>query len=674
MFSVSQEFKFSTSILLQFNHLIIFFTKLFFIILLFTLAPSKSWSIDPLRVGVSGYSPPFSYVEGEKSTPQGFSVDLAKLLAENMGVIAEIYPMNDSDLIESLKKGDLDLVIGIMDNSYATMSMIKTSVHANKNYFVNSGCSTFNSYKDIFTHTVAIEEGRTLSWLLSSKDDIIFLKTKSQEDALALVDSGKAQVYVSKNTLTTDYIIRKNNFLNIKEINSPLEMVPLAIAVKNKDPELLTSLSVAYGKIIENDSFDGIYIKWIAKDYQYIIRHYFKHIITIAILILFIFILSVFWNFSLKRKIDNTTKDLKISERRYKDLIEMSPDMVYLISLDGDIRLVNNTVLTSLGYSEKEMFAMKIYNFIFQDQKDKMNDFIENTFRYKYSKDEFIFKAKKNRIYVDMVATCIEMPYSIEKLVCIFARDITFRKHMEEDLIHSERLAMMGQMAAGIAHEINNPLSVILSYAQDAIAHEPSREESIECLKSIERNAFRAAKIIENMLSFARRSPILVVPFDLLRVIDSSLFLLRQKLKKKKIKVEKKYSFDSVIINGEENLIQQLLINIILNSIHAIKQGGSIEIRIKLIQKNGNNNIVVEIEDNGIGIAEEDLYNIFNPFFTSRKENGFGLGLFISKIIVKKHQANIFAYSKVGKGTIMTIEFPSDATETYENLKIEYEK
>ena len=271
---------------------------------------------------------------------------------------------------------------------------------------------------------------------------------------------------------------------------------------------------------------------------------------------------------------------------------------------------------------------------------------------------------------MEMVAKIVTEADPVEKLACCFSRDLTERKRLEENLLYSDRLAIMGQMAAGIAHEINNPLGIILSNAQDALYHDLKSEDSLESLKSIERNAIRAGKIIEDMLNFTRPAPLQLNPIDLPIQVDTSLILLGQKLKQKNIKVIKDYPDDSIVFNGDENLIQQLLINIILNSVQAIRHDGVINIAINETGENGNTRIKLEIEDNGIGIPEEDMKNIFNPFFTSRKENGFGMGLFISKIIVEKHHGYLSVKSKLGEGTSMIIEFPSEAVKPPESLKL----
>ena len=628
----------------------------------FALIPSQALSDQKLKVGVSKDSPPLSFIEENETTPKGFSVDLSKVLAASMDLEAEIYAMNDSELIPALNEGKVDLVIGVMDDSYSTTNMIKTSVQANRNYYINQQCLTFASFKDLPGHTVAIEKGRDLSWLMPSRTGINFIETESQEEALALVDSGKAQVYISNDSGATIHIMEEKGFRNIKEVGMPIEIVPLVLAVNKRNPELLSSLSIAYGKTLEDGSYHRIFYKWLGNDARVIMGKYKQYIIGTVLFIVFSFLLSIIWSFVLKKKVNHITKDLKISEQRYRDLIESSPEMIHLISMAGEIRLANKIALTHLGYNEKEISSLSLHELVLPEQKDDVTDFIDSVFQYKYSNKEFIFRTKDgNHIHVEMIATIVKGPDDVEALVCCFARDITERKRLEENLIHSDRLAIMGQMAAGIAHEINNPLSIILSNAQDSLTHELSPDDSLESLKSIERNALRAAKNIKDLLSFTRPTLQEVAPIDLIQLIDETLFFFKQRLKQKNIKIEKTYPADLINLCGDKNLIQQLLINLILNAIQAIKHEGIIILRVNVNGDAVDRKIILQVEDNGIGIPEEDLRKIFDPFFTSRKEDGFGLGLFISKMIVEKHHGILSASSKVGKGTVMTIELPAEA-------------
>lgn len=641
---------------------------LFFAVFLFLSSrPSVCLAKRTLKVGVPKYSPPFSFVDREPREVRGFCVDLAKLLAGNIGAGVEFYAMSDARLLEALRGREIDLINGIMAKAgiHKELNTIETGIMIDRKFFVNSQCLTVTCYKDLPGHTIAIEKGRRPPAFLPGRDSIRLLEAGSQQEALAMVDSGDAHVYISDCSLTTLYIIQKKGFKNIKEIGMPIETVPLSIAVRANNPELLTTLSFALGKIMENKSYDVIHKKWLGQGIQYAAwNDYIKYVLGIVGATGLVLLASIFWNFMLKKKVQRVTEDLKRSEQKYKDLIESSPDMIHLISRDGNIKMVNRIALQHLGYTDNEICSLKLQDLIKSEQQRDAVSFVDSVFVKGFSNSEFVFVSKEgNRLHMEVVATTVTGFDGDEPMACCFSRDLTERKRLEEDLIQSDRLAIMGQMAAGIAHEINNPLGIILSNADDVLHNELGPESTKESLKSIERNALRAGKIIEDLLSFTRPSPPEKVPIDIIELIEESMLFLKQKIRQKGIKLKKEFPGESVVFQGDENLIQQVLINLVLNSIQATQEGGTIIIRLGVKGTGAERRVVLQVEDNGSGIAEEDLPRIFDPFFTSRKEKGFGLGLFTSRIIVEKHHGTLKAKSKVGKGTTMTVELPGKLEE-----------
>lgn len=641
----------------RFAYFFNFFCLSFFLSITFT--SSYASTVKKIRYGVPQYKPPLSFMEKNNKGSKGFCVDLAESLSDRMNLQSEIFAMEDSLLIAALNEGKIDIAIGIMDNSYSSANIIKTSVNANRSFFINKHYSNIDPSINLDRYVVAIEKGNALSWFLSPTKEINFLESDSQEEALACVDSGKAMVYISADSGSTRYIIEKMGLRNIEQFELPIETVPLVLAVRKNDMDLFASLSIAYGKILEDGKYQKIYYKWLNRNSSLVIPKYKNHIIVAAFCIIFVFLSFIIWNFFLKKEIIKFKKKFLISEQKYRDLIESSPDMIHLVSRDGEIKLSNKIAKKYLGYNEKEMITLKLQDLMISKHSENVTVFLDDVFMNKYSNKEFTFFSKNgDKIDVEMVAAILKDDESRENLACCFSRDLTYRKRLEEELIHSDRLAVLGQMAAGIAHEINSPLWVILSNAKDAIAHDLDKEELRECLEAIDRSGTRAAKFIEGMLTFARPTPMKFIAIDLVNLIKDSLVILKQKLKTKNIRVEEIYFSDSVLINGDESSIQQLVFNIILNAIQAIHKNGLITISIGVTEENGKRITILEVMDNGSGIPDEHLQSVFNPFFTSGKSNGFGLGLFMSKMIVEKHHGSLSAKSQLGEGTTITACFP----------------
>ncbi|OGP29954.1 MAG: hypothetical protein A2073_01985 [Deltaproteobacteria bacterium GWC2_42_11] len=244
------------------------------------------------------------------------------------------------------------------------------------------------------------------------------------------------------------------------------------------------------------------------------------------------------------------------------------------------------------------------------------------------------------------------------------AKDRTAEKRLQEKLIQSEKMAAMGQLVSGVAHEINNPLNSILGYStyllEDTLPDDPDREE----LQKITEAALRCKRIVEELLDFARKKPPKTAPTDINRTVENVLALIKDRVisPAHPDKVEVIKGLDPALshIIADETQLEQVFLNIILNAYQAISGDG----RITLKTFNDGQSVKVMITDTGCGIPHEDLSRIFDPFFTTKEPGkGTGLGLAVSHSIIGAHGGVIDVESKIGEGTNFTITLPMDVKE-----------
>ena len=619
---------------------------------------------EPLRVAIPRAMPPFSFFDKESGRYRGVCVDLSRLLAARLDRKIRFAALDASDFEGALAGGRVDIVCGMplqpLDE-HESFHVLKTGISVERRLFVHRSCMTVVCIKDLTGKTVAIEKGRDRTRVLSRTESVRFVSAENHEAALALVNTGEAQAYISPSALTSLYLIQKNRFQNIKEIGLPIDSTPLSIAVRKGDAELLTNLSVAFGKIQESGRYDLVYRKWLGRTMQVSVwEGYVKYILMAFGVVAAAAFILVFWNRMLKKRVNKVTETLRHSEERYRELIESSPEMIHLVDRDGKVILCNRVATGQRGGWFLADERLHLADLVHQDQKEVMVSFLDHVFRSGHGERPFVFENESGtKMQTEMIASRIRGLEHGEDMVCCFSRDITERKRLEEELIQTEKLAIIGQMAAGIAHEINNPLGIILANAQDALFGGLDHEGIKESLSSIERNAERAGKIMEDLLSFTRPGTCTEVPIDLTPLIEESLSFLKPRLKKRRIQVKRDYSGDEMVLMGDENQIRQLIINLILNACEAVKDQGNICIHSCSHWNNGRKWVRVEIKDTGVGIPESELIKIFDPFFTRGKRKGFGLGLFISRRIVENHKGTISAESREGEGTKMIVELPA---------------
>jgi two-component system NtrC family sensor kinase len=239
-------------------------------------------------------------------------------------------------------------------------------------------------------------------------------------------------------------------------------------------------------------------------------------------------------------------------------------------------------------------------------------------------------------------------------------------KAVSEDMvIQSSKMAALGKMAAGIAHEINNPLAVIgekAGWIKDLLADEDltkseNFKEFEDAVKRIEHHVERAKKVTHRLLGFARRMEPILEQVDINKTLNETVDFLENESRFRNIDIQVDPQLDLPTITSDSSQLQQVLLNIINNAIDAIGKGG--EIRIKTTHLSKNNELMIEITDNGPGIPKENLGKIFDPFFTTKEVGkGTGLGLSIVYSIIEKLGGRIMVASEEGQGTTFTIYLP----------------
>jgi PAS domain S-box-containing protein len=247
----------------------------------------------------------------------------------------------------------------------------------------------------------------------------------------------------------------------------------------------------------------------------------------------------------------------------------------------------------------------------------------------------------------------------------VILEDITLRVQLEEQLQISEKMASIGLLAAGVAHEVNTPLTGISSFTQMLLEHADPDDSRTKLLEKIERQTFRAAKIVNGLLNLARPAQVDVGPVDLHVIINDVLSLLEHQLKNANIQVRKDLSSSPPILMAVEYKLQQVLLNLFLNARDAMPKGGWLSI-VTLLQ---DDHVVVRIGDTGKGIETEHLSRIYDPFFTTKPiGQGTGLGLSITYGIVREHGGVITCESAEGQGTVFTLTLPLRQTSGRERL------
>jgi signal transduction histidine kinase len=380
---------------------------------------------------------------------------------------------------------------------------------------------------------------------------------------------------------------------------------------------------------------------------------------------------------SLQEEVSRQREKLQKSEARYQGLVENAADLIYTVDEGGRILSINRYAANLFAMAQSfprspqgpEINIQEFVGHTFYDIFDKKSaDFHMEWLRE--VKETGRAKSKRHRVasgdqefWFSTSIVGIKDEQGQIFTYEIISRNITGRKAIEDRLINMEKLASIGTLAAGVAHEINNPIAVILGFSEHLLGQTESLPEIHETLQVIEEEGLRCKKIVENLLTFAHTPEVTETSADVTGILEKTLVVINNTLLTKKIRLESDLAPHLPRVKGDPRELQQVFINLINNAMDAMRGGGLL--RVATSAAPDGKRVAIEFSDTGNGIPREAQPKIFDPFFTTKKTGeGTGLGLSVSYGIITKFGGNIIFSSYPAAeypekhGTTFTVYLP----------------
>ncbi len=381
----------------------------------------------------------------------------------------------------------------------------------------------------------------------------------------------------------------------------------------------------------------------------------------------------LFWEVGVSSIRDQTNEELEKTKTMYRLVInELIRDDVMVINLNYRILDTNETLLAKLGLKREEVIGRYCYEISHRQDVPCSGEEhpcplaeVKNTFDH--ARATHIHRDKDNqKIYYSI--SCYPL-FENNELVSVVevSKDITKDIKWKKALMQQDKLASLGKLAATIAHEINNPLSTVLTYIRLMIKlisrnrFSPERLEDISrYLTTMESETARCGDIVKNLLAFSRQSKMNISKNNIADIIDRALVLISNDLKIKEIQLKKSIESNIPKVQCDFRQIQQILLGLMYNASESMQKGGTLTVTARrCVPSNGF--LEVAISDTGCGISSEDMDNIFEPFFTTKEEGkGVGLGLAVVYGIITQHNGTITVESKLEKGSTFRIRLPCE--------------
>ena len=354
--------------------------------------------------------------------------------------------------------------------------------------------------------------------------------------------------------------------------------------------------------------------------------------------------------------------ELTFVKKYLEELIENANALILVVNREGRIIVFNKALAALSRHGREDILGQELTDFVPESEKERVKKVLARSIRgEKVSNFEtHLITAGQADVKVSFSTATVMTPSGEVEGVIAIGQDLTRTKELERRVVQAEKLASLGQLAAGVVHEINNPLTTITVYADALIqkhAARPGDAQDLDKLKRMHEAAERILKFARELTSYARPAQDRPELVDVHKLLDQAVGFCDHTLKNAEASLSRGYLEGVPSIRGVKQNLVQVFVNLVTNACHALPaQGGTIAVATRPVASG----VEIDVADNGAGIEEKNLSRIFEPFFTTKPEGrGTGLGLSIVQGIVEKHGGSIKVITGKGQGTCFTVYLPT---------------
>ena len=606
-------------------------------------------SYGTLIYGGNITEPPLGKYYDDTEQYLGLVTDLIYSLAIELGTDIVVRPMVWNEALESLKTGEIDLCDLTPSNKRSSYYLFSDQVYdLNGAILIDSERKDIKNIADLNGLKVGVQRGDYVVESLSSQGiSPNYTYTDNLTNSIELLYNGNLDAVIGDEPVIK-YHLNDARYLN-KYIILPEKVYEsyVVLGMPKENSDLLPIINKAIFRMKKSGILYKIQGKWLGNDSlksekraEEIFRIKFAALLLVfAVIIYFIYA----WNRNLKILIDDRTSMLKATTDQLETILDNIKSTIVLTDEFGYIKKINGDIP---GWKSK----IKLFGAINLNIRDI-------PFLNKISSDYSRIPSDIDIKYVNSIYKCHITPINSKiPMILYIITDETVERIQKAKITQSNKMEAVGRLAAGIAHELRNPMGIVRNSTHILKDSEIQSDDDLIAIEAIERSVERAGNIIENLLNYSRIGETANSMINLTDIITEIVRFY------KKSNISKNIDFDIVAPHdftfySNENSIRHILTNLIGNSMDSIKNEGKILISVNLT----DNDIIIDITDNGDGIPKKNIENIFDPFFTSKPiGKGTGLGLYIVYSEVEKLKGSIQVKSQLNKGSTFSVAIPRD--------------
>lgn len=608
-----------------------------------------------LVYGADREAAPFSFAENseeEENRCKGLLPDYMSLLAIETGVDIECRPVEQKKILDLLRDETIDMTEFFVDTEYRTGYVATQPLYELKGVLVTRYENRkIRETRDMENGRLAFVEGDFLEEkileIFPKGMSLEMVRAESVKEALELLMNGEVDA-VASNEVTIDYYAEKMKIENsLKRIGGEIYKEDIALAVNVYDRQLCNILNKEILTLKKKGLFAEAQKIWFGNSAPIVTDNisisWAQWIMTVCVAVVLVLMV---WESVLNRRIDQKTREIKIQKNNLQVVIDNLNALVAVINGDD--------VIIQCNEYGKEMLGDKKGGFIGCGVGTirMLSELLEI---YRTSPQEAYY-SYANRYYSIFVR--VLNPAKSNRLIMI--EDCTKKTLAERKLRQESKMIAVGQLSAGLAHEIRNPLGLIRNYSY-ILQEYVTDDMSSHSLSVIGDSTNRIDNLVENLLNFSRLSNDKAAPVNVERLLETLIELEKKRLEKQKLQVNV-FCPKGLTVRTREETLKIVVFNLINNAREAFQEEAAAGGRLTVEVSAEGGNLQIAVEDNGPGMSESIMENIFNPFFTT-KDTGTGLGLYIVTSELEKVNGRISVKSAPGEGSRFVVIIPEEAEE-----------